>query len=160
MKASRSPCLYIDLNQFKSFNDAYGYDAGDHVIKATAQLLIRVSRDDTDDPHFVGHIGGDDFIYIAHPKHMEDIAKRVIKEFDAMAPSFYNEKDRARGKIVSTDRQGAIREFPLLSIAIGICHNQTRKLHSYAQVSHLGAGAQEKRQGKKRERLYDGPPQA
>lgn len=131
--------LYIDLNQFKAFNDAYGYDAGDHVIKETGQLLIRISRDDTDNPHFVGHIGGDDFIYIAHPRRMEDIAKRVIREFDELSPSFYNAKDRARGKIVSTDRQGVVKEFPLLSISIGICHNQNRKLHSYAQVSQLGA---------------------
>jgi len=128
--------LYLDLNQFKAFNDAYGYDAGDQVLKSTARLLIRLAR-----PHgeFVGHIGGDDFIVLSVPERMEIMAKEIAREFDKLAPGFYNEKDRRRGVIVSKDRQGREREFPLLSIAIGICHNKARDLRSYAQISQLGA---------------------
>lgn len=131
--------LYVDLNQFKAYNDAYGYDAGDHVIKATAQLLIRATRHSPKESDFVGHIGGDDFIVITDPESMEGLAKSLLHEFDALAPSFYNEKDRKSGKIKSVDRQGKPREFPLLSLSIGITHNKTRKLDSYAQISHLGA---------------------
>lgn len=128
--------LYLDLNQFKSYNDAYGYDAGDHVIKATAHLLLRTVRsgEGTD---FVGHIGGDDFIVLTAPSRMEELAGRIIAEFDRLVPSFYKEEDRRQGKIVSTDRQGRVQEYPLLSIAIGICHNGVRKLESYAHVSQL-----------------------
>ncbi|MBI5625404.1 MAG: response regulator [Elusimicrobia bacterium] len=130
--------LYVDINQFKAYNDAYGYDSGDHVIRATGRLLIKVAVE-ADPPCFVGHIGGDDFIVISTPIQMEPLAQRIIEEFDAMSLTFYNETDRARRKIVSTDRRGLSKEYPLLSIAIGICHNSTRKLTSYAQISQYGA---------------------
>ncbi|MEK7858875.1 MAG: response regulator [Elusimicrobiota bacterium] len=130
--------LYIDLNQFKAYNDSYGYDAGDKVIKATGQLLLKVAREKDGSLDFVGHIGGDDFIVITDPERMEPMAARIIKDFDALVPSFYKEEDRKRGAIVSTDRQGNPREFPLLSLAIGVCHNAVRKLSSYAQVSQYG----------------------
>jgi diguanylate cyclase (GGDEF)-like protein len=129
--------LYLDLDQFKAYNDAYGYDAGDKVIKATAQLLLRLTRE-KGGREFLGHIGGDDFIIISDPSRMEAFAKRVIREFDALAPSFYNNEDREQGHITSTDRQGAVREFPLLSVSIGICHNAHHELSSYAQVSQMG----------------------
>jgi PleD family two-component response regulator len=131
--------LYIDINQFKAYNDAYGYDAGDHVLKATAELLIRLTRDGDHAGDFVGHIGGDDFIVISTPQRMESLARRIIAEFDRVSPSFYRETDRKAGKILSTDRQGRIREFPFLSVAIGICHNGHRELSSYAEISQLGA---------------------
>lgn len=130
--------LYLDLNQFKAYNDAYGYDAGDRVIRATAQLLVHQTRKaGTHD--FVGHIGGDDYIILTDPVRMETLSAQICKEFDALAPTFYSESDRKRGKLVSTDRQGALREFPFLSIAIGICHNSQRKLTSYAQVAQFGS---------------------
>lgn len=130
--------LYIDVNQFKAYNDSYGYDAGDHVLRALGQLLLKLTRVELHRGDFVGHIGGDDFIVITTPERMESLAKDIIREFDALAPSFYNEADRAKGKIVSTDRQGRMREFPLLSVAIGICHNGFRPLNSYAEISQLG----------------------
>lgn len=129
--------LYLDLNQFKAYNDAYGYDSGDRVIKATAQLLLRLTRE-KGSRNFLGHIGGDDFIVISDPSRMEALAERIIREFDALAPEFYNEEDRKKGHITSLDRQGAVREFPFLSVSIGICHNAQRKLSSYAQISQMG----------------------
>lgn len=129
--------LYIDLNQFKAFNDAYGYDAGDRVIKGTGLMLLRIARERHG--RFLGHIGGDDFIVMTAPDDMEPVARKICEEFDKMAPSFYNEADRARKRIVSTDRQGRMIEFPLLSVSIGICHNTHRRLTSYAQVSQYGA---------------------
>lgn len=141
LKAKRPlAVLYLDLNQFKSYNDAYGYEHGDSVIKATAQLLMRVAREEAHAPgSFVGHIGGDDFIIISSPEKMEGLCRRIISEFDALAPSFYKEEDRKRGKIVSTDRQGKIGEFPFISIAIGVCHNRHRPLKTYAQIAEYGA---------------------
>ncbi len=131
--------LYLDINQFKAYNDAYGYDAGDRVLKATGLMLLRLAREDPGAGDFVGHIGGDDFILISTPERMEKLARRVIAEFDAMAPGFYKEEDRSRGKILSVDRRGKTQEFPLLSIAIVICHNARKPLTSYPQVSQLGA---------------------
>ena len=127
---------YVDLNQFKAYNDAYGYDEGDRVIKALARVLVDQMGKGAD---FVGHIGGDDFIVLSDIERMEPLAAEICRRFDGIAPSFYSDEDRARGAIVTVDRQGATREFPLLSVAIGICHNRDRRLKSFAQIAHLGA---------------------
>ncbi|MBI3566328.1 MAG: response regulator [Elusimicrobia bacterium] len=130
--------LYVDLNQFKAYNDAYGYDAGDRVIKTLARVLVDEVRNGGP-ADFIGHIGGDDFIALSTPDRMEEAARRICASFDAAVPSFYNETDRARGCIVAKDRQGNTREFPLLSVSVGICHNKDRALRSFAQVAALGA---------------------
>lgn len=130
--------LYVDLNQFKAYNDAYGYDAGDHAIKALARVLVDQVRPGGP-ADFIGHVGGDDFIALSTPERMEEAAAKICGAFDKIAPSFYDEADRERGAIVATDRQGVEREFPLLSVAIGICHNRERTLKSFAQVAALGA---------------------
>lgn len=129
--------LYCDLNQFKAYNDAYGYEEGDRVIRGLARVLVDRVREGA--AEFVGHIGGDDFIVLTSPEKMESVAKTICAGFDAVVPSFYNENDRARGFVVATDRQGQTREFPLLSVAVGICHNRDRKLTGFAQVAALGA---------------------
>jgi len=129
--------LYVDLNQFKAYNDVYGYDEGDRVIKTLARVLVDQVRGGGCD--FVGHIGGDDFILLSTPERMEEVAGKVCASFDASVPSFYSEEDRKRGTILATDRQGNKREFPLLSVSIGICHNKDRDLKSFAHVAHLGA---------------------
>ena len=132
--------LYADLNNFKAYNDAYGYSEGDRVIKDTARVVldaIKLAGDPRAD--FVGHIGGDDFIVLTDPERMEPLAIAIVMGFDALAPGFYKESDRAAGKLKSKDRQGNDVEYPLLSIAVGICHNTLKPIHSYAEVSALGA---------------------
>ena len=129
--------LYVDLNQFKAYNDAYGYDAGDRVLKTLARVLVDQLAGGPVD--FVGHIGGDDFIALSTPDRMEEAARRICAAFDAAVPSFYSEADRARGAIASKDRLGVAREFPLLSVAVGICHNKDRALKNFAHVAALGA---------------------
>lgn len=131
--------LYADLNQFKAFNDAYGFDAGDRVIRATANLLVKLTRQSGETRDFIGHIGGDDFIIVTALDRAEELCKRIISGFDAIAPSFYNEDDRARGCIVSTDRQGNIKKFPFLSISVGIVHNKFMRLASVGQISQIGS---------------------
>ena len=130
--------LYVDLNQFKAYNDAYGYDEGDRVLKGLARVLVDQVRNGGP-ADFIGHIGGDDFIALSTPDRMEEAASRICAAFDDVAPSFYSEEDRARGSIIAKDRQGTEREFPLLSVAIGICHNRERELKNFAQVAALGA---------------------
>jgi PleD family two-component response regulator len=130
--------LYVDLNQFKAYNDAYGYDSGDRVIKTLARVLVdQVRAGGSAD--FIGHIGGDDFIALTTPDRMEAAARRICADFDAVVPSFYKEEDRARGAILAKDRQGNVREFPLLSVSLGLCHNRERPLLNFAHVATLGA---------------------
>jgi diguanylate cyclase (GGDEF)-like protein len=129
--------LYADLNQFKAYNDAYGFDAGDKVIKATANVLLSVVRQG-DSSDFIGHIGGDDFIVVTSFDKSIDLAKKIISSFDAVVPSFYNEEDRKRGYIISKDRQNKVQKFPFISVAIGIVHNNLRELTSLGQISQIG----------------------
>ncbi len=134
--------LYIDINHFKSYNDAYGFRAGDNVIKAAADLLVRVVRAASKD--FIGHIGGDDFIVVTTPDRSEAMCQDILREFDRLAPSFYAQEDRERGYIMSTDRQGQMQRFPLLSLAIGVVTNRQRRLQSLGQVSQIGAEVKKK----------------
>jgi len=137
-KGSCFAVLYLDLNNFKAYNDTYGFEAGDRVLKATANLLVKLTIQNENSEDFIGHIGGDDFIVVTDYERAEDLARRIATAFDEIAPSFYSKADRDRGHIVSTDRQGDIKKFPFLSISIGIVQNKTRTLHSFAQVSNIG----------------------
>ncbi|WP_424245645.1 diguanylate cyclase (GGDEF)-like protein [Elusimicrobium posterum] len=127
--------LYADLNNFKAYNDKYGFEAGDRVLKFCSEVLAESAKDDRSS--FVGHIGGDDFIVVSNYNHAESIAKKIIELFDAKAKSFYNEEDAERGYMVSFNRKGEEQQFPLLSIGIGIVHNAKRPLTSFAMVSNI-----------------------
>ena len=130
--------LYLDLNNFKAYNDIYGFDAGDHILKATANLLVKLTIQNEDSRDFIGHIGGDDFIIVTDFEKAEKLAGTIVVSFDDISPSFYTKEDRERGYIVSTDRQNNIKKFPFLAIAVGIVHNKFRPLTSFAQVSNIG----------------------
>lgn len=129
--------LYCDLNNFKSFNDKYGFEAGDRVLLAASQIIVRAAL--ADPQSFVGHIGGDDFIVVCAFDKAEDIARQITEEMDKLAPAFYNEQDRERGYMISTNRKGELERFQFLSIGIGIVHNTKRPLESFAMVSNIGS---------------------
>ncbi len=109
---------YLDLDNFKSYNDRYGYIKASDLIKETAQLIhnavIRI-----DDPEaFVGHIGGDDFVAIVCAGKAEAACLEIIRDFDTMIPAYYSDEDRITGAINGIDRYGVPRLFPLVSISI------------------------------------------
>ncbi len=137
-KGSKFAVLYLDLNNFKAYNDTYGFEAGDRILKASANLLVKLTIQNENSQDFIGHIGGDDFIVITEYAKCEELAKRIVTAFDEIAPSFYTKADRERGHIISTDRQGNIKKFPFLSISIGIVNNMTRPLTSFAQIGSIG----------------------
>ncbi len=129
--------LYCDLNNFKSYNDKYGFGAGDKVLLATAKLIVDSAQQD---PHsFVGHVGGDDFIVVCALDKAEPIAQQIVAGMNRMGPSFYNDTDRAQGYMVSVNRKGETEKFGFLSIGIGIVHNSLKELTSFAQVSNIGS---------------------
>lgn len=129
--------LYCDLNNFKSFNDKYGFEAGDRVLKQTSEILVQAARQDANS--FVGHIGGDDFIIVCDFDKAEPIAREITKNIDALAPSLYDAQDREQGFMQAKNRKGELETFNFLAIGIGIVHNTKRSLTSFAQVSHIGA---------------------
>ena len=129
--------LYCDLNNFKSFNDKYGFEAGDRVIKTESQIIVSAAMQDP--ASFVGHIGGDDFIVVCSFDKADTIAQEITSKTDAVAPSFYNEEDRTNGYMISTNRKGETEKFNFLSIGIGIVHNTKKPLTSFAMVSNIGS---------------------
>lgn len=134
---------YFDIDNFKTFNDRYGFEKGDEVIRKTSQIIIEVIRDLGGEGDFIGHIGGDDFIAIIDPKIIENFCSQIIKKFDQMVPYLYNEEDRERGCVVGKTRQGYIERFPLMSISIGVVTNEKKEITHLAQVSKIGADLKE-----------------
>ena len=136
---SRFAVCYLDLDKFKAYNDTYGFERGDNVIRETARIIIRATQSAGNAEDFIGHIGGDDFVVVTTVDKSEDISKKVIEEFEKTYLSFYNEEDRSRKYIVAHDRQGHIQNVPLLSISIGIVSNEWRKIDHVAQIGEIGA---------------------
>ena len=137
-KALFSVC-YLDLDKFKAYNDTYGFEHGDDVIRETARILIRTTQEVGSADDFIGLIGGDDFVIVTTPDRTDDLCKKVIEDFEKTSPTFYNETDRKKGYIVAHDRQGKEQNVPLLSISIGVVSNETRKIEHVAQVGEIGA---------------------
>ena len=135
----RFAVCYLDVDKFKSFNDRYGFERGDEIIKETARILIRAVKESDNPDDFIGHVGGDDFLIITTPVRAEKICQRIISDFDKIAPSFYNEEDRKAGFIIGTNRKGQEEKFSLLTISIGIVTNEARKIDHVAQIGEIGA---------------------
>jgi diguanylate cyclase (GGDEF)-like protein len=120
--------LYVDLDQFKPFNDHYGFLRGDEAIRATASLLQAVAAEHGDEHTFIGHVGGDDFVVVAPIELADDIALAICRRFDALAPALYDPVDRLAGGIEVADRRGVPQRFALLSLSIGAASTESRDL--------------------------------
>lgn len=124
--------LYADLDNFKAFNDRYGWIEGDKAITYTAAVL-RDAADAYPDS-FLGHIGGDDFIIVCSPDVADELCRGAIDRFDKEVASLYEPDDAAKGFITVTDRQGRVVEYPLLSVSIGGATNEARGLEDYRDL--------------------------
>lgn len=131
-----SSLIYIDLDNFKVFNDAYGFDHGDRMIRFTAQVLRETVRTSGSPGDFIGHIGGDDFIIIAERRNGPEIARAITERFETKIPDFYEEEDRKRGFIVGKGRDGIEKKFPFVSVSIGIVDCAFERGVSMNELSH------------------------
>ncbi|GAB4030642.1 MAG: hypothetical protein Fur0012_06900 [Elusimicrobiota bacterium] len=111
---------YVDADNFKAYNDVYGYARGDEVIKEIARLCMDSAKRISPKDYFVGHIGGDDFVIVSQPSKTEEIVKELIRSFDARIRDFYSEEDRKNGFIKTLDRQNNMRTFPLMTLSIAL----------------------------------------
>jgi GGDEF domain-containing protein len=118
----RSPfaMCYLDLDNFKSYNDRYGYIKASEILRETGELIHNAVKRLNDPEAFVGHIGGDDFVVIVSARLAKSACQTIIREFDAMIPSFYSDEDRAAGSFEGIDRYGVPRVFPIISISIAV----------------------------------------
>ncbi|MBK8232763.1 MAG: response regulator [Candidatus Eisenbacteria bacterium] len=142
--------MYLDIDNFKAFNDFYSYQKGDQALRLCA-LILRQSADRFGVAgDFVGHIGGDDFVLILSVTHAREIADEVIRRFDAEIPELYSATDRARGYIQVVNRQGELERYGLMTLTIAAVSSESRQITHVAQVSDIAA--QLKHYGKEQRR--------
>ena len=128
---------YADLDHFKEFNDRYSYYDGDRVIYLLSRILHDVVRGLLGPRGFVGHIGGDDFIFVVPAEEISPVCSEILDVFDTLIPLQYNEQDRRAGYFFGKDRRGQLHRVPLMTLSIGIVTNRHRRFAHPAQVSEL-----------------------
>ena len=132
--------LYLDLDNFKAYNDVYGFLNGDELIKFTAKTIVRNIEGLTNGEGFVGHIGGDDFVSIVSAdEDYERICQNIIAEFDKGVCKFFNEDDIEKGYLEVANRKGIIEEFPLTSISIGVVVADEHRFANVLEIGEVGA---------------------
>ena len=131
--------LYLDLDNFKAYNDVYGFLKGDEIIKYTADTIIRCIHSHVSNGSFVGHIGGDDFIAIVPTLHCDEVCESIIGNFDAGVVKFFTEDDAEKGYIEVANRKGVIEEFPLTSISIGVVEADKGRFANVLEIGEIGA---------------------
>jgi GGDEF domain-containing protein len=128
---------YADLDHFKEFNDRYSYYDGDRVIYILSRILHDVVKGLMGSRGFVGHIGGDDFIFIIPAGDISPVCSEILEVFDSLVPLQYNDQDRRAGYFFGKDRRGQLHRVPLMTLSIGIVTNRHRRFAHPAQVSEL-----------------------
>ena len=128
---------YYDIDNFKSFNDKYGYRKGDSVIRHTAYIISNTVKKHGNKNDFVGHIGGDDFVVVTTPQRGRLIASESILDFNRLTSFHYNADDRGRGHLVAKDRRGKVVEMPLMSISVAIANNSECKLQNIVELMEI-----------------------
>lgn len=125
---------YADLDHFKEYNDRYGYNEGDRVILMLSHILRDVVKGHSPGG-FIGHIGGDDFIFNVPLEDMRRCCEEVIEVFDELVPYQYSEADRRAGYFLGKDRRGNLLKIPIMTLSIGVVTNQYRRYTHTARVS-------------------------
>jgi GGDEF domain-containing protein len=130
---------YADLDYFKPFNDRYGFSRGDEVIRITGRLILNIVKSKQPQSSFIGHVGGDDFVFIVSPEFAEEVSQDVIDAFGRIVPAFYDPPDRERGAIQSFDRKGNADVFPIMNISIGINDTLSGNFSHYGEITEAAA---------------------
>ncbi len=128
---------YADLDHFKEYNDRYSYYDGDRVIYMLSRILHDVVKGVLGPNGFVGHIGGDDFIFIIPAAEISLVCTEILSVFDTLVPYQYNEQDRRAGYYFGKDRRGQLHRVPLMTLSVGIVTNRHRTFAHPAEVSEL-----------------------
>ncbi len=124
--------LYLDLDYFKTYNDIYGFKMGDRMIQETANLLSRMFALPE---HFLGHIGGDDFIAILNSYEVESLCEMILKQFEQLKKELYHTEDLQLGYVMAEDRLGNYGPIPLVTLSIAIVSNQQRLYLSADEIA-------------------------
>ncbi len=131
--------LYIDIDNFKAYNDYYGYHKGDESILFLADIITEAVNSLGGQGDFVGHIGGDDFVIVTSLTRAEFIGRHIIDEFDKGSLVLLNEEDIRKGYLEIRNRLGEIKRVPLMSLTIALVLNDGERLKHFAQVSDIAS---------------------
>mgnify|MGYP001096018310 CR=1 FL=1 len=131
--------LYLDLDNFKAYNDVYGFLKGDEIIEFTAETIVNLVHSDKLENTFVGHIGGDDFVAIISKTNYDELCQNIINEFDSEILSYFTEEDRKRGYIEVANRRGILEDFPLTAISIGVVDVDPDRFENILEIGEVGA---------------------
>ena len=130
--------LYLDLDNFKSYNDVYGFSNGDKIIEFTSKIITKnILSKSQEIKSFVGHIGGDDFVAIIDKTEYKDICEKIVNEFDNNVLEFFTKEDRERGYLKVLNRKGIIEKFPLTSISIGVVEIKPENIKNILEIGEL-----------------------
>lgn len=131
--------LYLDLDNFKAYNDVYGFLKGDQIIEFTAQIISKIVHEKFPENSFVGHIGGDDFIAIIPSTEAAETCQLIIANFDEEVKKFFTEEDIERGYIEVINRKGIMEQFTLTAISIGVVVAENGRFENILEIGELGA---------------------
>ena len=131
--------LYFDLDNFKAYNDVYGFSNGDEIIKFTARTITKHIHQIENSDSFVGHIGGDDFVAISSQTDYDLVCQNIIAEFDKFAVDFYNDVDAERGFVEVANRRGIIEQFPLTSISIAVLEIDSKIYKTTLEIGEVAS---------------------
>lgn len=138
LEADTPFCLcYLDIDSFKSFVDHYGYERASEVIATVARVIEEGTREQAGPDHFVGHIGGDDFVILTATGRARPVCRRCLELFDEHVPGFYDPEDAERGSIVGRHRDGAQAKFPLMTISAVIVPSGAPEIESPHALADL-----------------------
>ncbi len=130
--------LYLDLDNFKAYNDFYGFVQGDEIIKFTARTILKNVHEIDKENGFVGHIGGDDFVAIISNDKYEELCQNIILDFDYNVLDYYSQEQIEKGYIEVENRKGVMEQFPLTSISIGVV-KVNDNFHNILEIGEVGA---------------------
>jgi PAS domain S-box-containing protein len=134
---------YLDLDNLKAFNDYYGYAKADGVIRQTGDIVREAVAREGREGDFIGHIAGDDFVFITRAETVDRVCTTICATFDRLVPLYYNKVDRERGYIETTDRYGVMRKFPLMSVSLAAVTSRGGHPASYSELASAAARGKE-----------------
>ena len=131
--------LYLDLDNFKAYNDVYGFLKGDEIIEFTAETILKCIHNSEFNDTFVGHIGGDDFVAIIPGTECEDTCQSILAYFENHVNRYFTEDDLEKGYIEVANRKGIMEQFPLTSLSIGVVVADPGRFHNILEIGEVGA---------------------
>ncbi|AOT69650.1 hypothetical protein Gferi_08705 [Geosporobacter ferrireducens] len=136
--------LYFDLDNFKPYNDVYGFENGDRVIEMTAALIEQRMKALDFHEGFLGHIGGDDFVAVVESHQIHKLCEAIIEKFDKRILDFYSELDCKKGYIMAENRHGIIEKFPVMSLSIAVVTNRYKNFERVSQLAEYASKIKKK----------------